>query len=280
MTALALLYGIGTGLGTVLVVSGFRGLDIFRQFRNLSSLFRLQQHSRRIFIVIGMGLVVLVATGWPIAALLACACTAVAPQLLLGNKSIRHNIDRTEAIASWVEMLRDTMAAAAGIEGAIITSASAAPEPIRAEVGTLAARLEHQSLVVALTAFADDLKHPTADLVAAALCLASRRQAKRLGELLGSLARSARADATMRMRVEAGRARTKTSVRVVVISTVGMAAGLLVLNRDYLEPYDSTLGQLVLGIVGLCFVGAFWWMARMARVGTPVRILETKAELP
>ena len=39
-------------------------------------------------------------------------------------------------------MLRDTMAGAAGLEQAIAATAAVAPLPIRAEVATLAVRLE------------------------------------------------------------------------------------------------------------------------------------------
>ena len=50
----------------------------------------------------------------------------------------------------------------------------------------------------------------------------------------------------MRLRVEAGRARTRTSVRVIVGVTIALAFTLALLNQNYLEPYDSSLGQLVL----------------------------------
>ena len=144
----------------------------------------------------------------------------------------------------------------------------------------LAAHLERPGtrLAPALHAFADELDDPTADLVVAALVLSSQRQARRVGELLGALARAARDDATMRLRVEAGRARTRTSVRVVVGVTLAMAAGLVVLNRGYLASYDSAFGQLILAGVGGVFAAAFWWLARMARVEAPERLLGSDLE--
>ena len=54
----------------------------------------------------------------------------------------------------------------------------------------------------------------------------------------------------MRLRIEASRARTRTSVKVITVFTVLFAVGLVVFNRDYLEPYDSVVGQLVLGLMG------------------------------
>ena len=111
--------------------------------------------------------------------------------------------------------------------------------PIRAEVATLALRLQSERLAPALRAFADEVADPTCDLVVAALILAAEHQANRLGELLGSLAQAARDQATMRLRVEAGRARVRTSVKVIVGVTAGLVLALAVLNRGYLAPYDT-----------------------------------------
>lgn len=65
----------------------------------------------------------------------------------------------------------------------------------------------------------------------AALVLASERQARRVGELLGSLAAATREQAKMRLRVESGRARTRTATRVITFFTVGVAMVLVVFNR-------------------------------------------------
>jgi Flp pilus assembly protein TadB len=174
-------------------------------------------------------------------------------------------VGRIEAIAGWAEMLRDTMAGSAGLEQAIIATAPLAPLPIRGEVAILAIRLEGERLGPALRAFADDVADPTCDLVAAALVLAADHQAQRLGELLGSLAAAARDQATMRLRVEAGRARTRTSVKVIVGATSAMVLALALFNRGYLAPYDTATGQLVLILVGAVFAVAFMWLARMTR---------------
>ena len=169
-------------------------------------------------------------------------------------------------MAGWAEMLRDTMAGSAGLEQAIVATAPLAPLPIRAEVATLAVRLEGERLAPALRAFADEVADPTCDLVVAALVLAAEHQAQRLGELLGSLAAAARDQATMRLRVEAGRARTRTSVKVIVGATGALVVGLALFNRGYLAPYDTAVGQLVLLLVGGGLRrSAFVWLSRMTR---------------
>jgi hypothetical protein len=208
-----------------------------------------------------------------VGALLAGLAGYGAPWLFSGASAARAAVGHIEAIAGWAEMLRDTMAGAAGLEQAIVATAALAPAPLRAEVVALAVRLERERLVPALRAFADEVADPTCDLVVAALVLAAEHQAQRLGELLGSLAQAARDQATMRLRVEAGRARVRTSVKVIVGATGGLVLGLALLNRGYLAPYGSALGQLVLLLVGGVFAAALSWLARMTRSATVDRFL-------
>lgn len=277
MTALGVLLGAGAGLGVVLVVLGLRGAEPRRKGRRWSRR-QLEGHTLRLAVAVGAAVVVGAGTGWPVAAILAAAACLGIPQLFAESKAQARLIARVEAVAGWAEMLRDTMAGAAGLEQAIMASAPVAPLPIRQQVATLAARLERERLAPALRAFADEVADPTCDLVVAALLLAAEHQASRLGELLGTLAASARDQATMRLRVEAARARTRTSVKVIVGVTLGLALFLAVLNHGYLSPYSSPLGQFVLLVVGAFFAAAFAWMAKITRPAQPARLLRMPVE--
>ena len=272
VTALAGLLGAGVGLGLVLAWAGWRGVTLPRSARSPTRP-KVERATLRLGLAAGGAVVVGAATGWPVGALLAGLAGWGLPGLLGGSKGRGDGLARIEAVAGWAEMLRDTMAGAAGLEQAIVATATVAPLPIRAEVATLAVRLEGERLAPALRGFADEVADPTMDLVVAALVLAAEHQASRLGELLGSLAQAARDQATMRLRVEAGRARSRTSVKVVVSVTAGLALGLAVLNRSYLSPYDTALGQLVLLLVGAMFAGAFVWLSHMTRPSAPERFL-------
>jgi Flp pilus assembly protein TadB len=266
------LFGAGSGLGVTLIALGIRGRETRRASTRVSRR-SLEGHTLRLAITAGAAVLVGASTGWPVAALLAGAACWGIPQLFVESKAQGQIIARVEAVAGWAEMLRDTMAGAAGLEQAIAASAPVAPLSIRREVAALGARLERERLGPALRAFADDVADPTCDLVVAALLLAAEHQASRLGELLGTLATAARDQATMRLRVEAGRARTRTSVKVIVGVTLGLALFLAVLNHGYLAPYGSSVGQLVLLLVGGLFAAAFAWLARMTRPAQPSRFL-------
>jgi Flp pilus assembly protein TadB len=272
VTALAGLCGTIVGLGLVVIVAGLCGVELPRPVRSVGRP-KAERATLRLGLAVGAAVVVGAATGWPVGALWAGLAGWGAPGLLAGSNRRGEAVGRIEAVAGWSEMLRDTMAGAAGLEQAIVATAAVAPLPIRAEVATLAVRLESERLAPALRAFADEVADPTCDLVVAALVLAAEHQAQRLGELLGSLAQAARDQATMRLRVEAGRARTRTSIKVIVGATGGLALGLAVLNRGYLAPYGSALGQFVLLLVGGLFAASFVWLSKMTRAATPERFL-------
>jgi hypothetical protein len=214
-------------------------------------------------------------TRWPAVALLAGALGWAAPSLLRGGGS-RNAIARIEAIASWTEMLQGLLAAAAGLEQAIIASVRVAPEPIREEVRELAERLrDNQPLRVALGLFADALDEPTADVVVAALRLAADPTQK-VGQLraqLAELATATRETAMMRLRVETGRARIRSAARMITVIASVFTLGLLLLNRSYLAPFARPVGQLVLLLVGACYATAYWLLVRMARMTGPSRLV-------
>jgi tight adherence protein B len=272
VSALAGILGAGVGLGLVLAWAGWRGVSLSRSERSPARP-KIERATLRLAVAVGAAVLVGAATRWPAGALLAGLAGWGLPVLLGGTKSRAQDLARIEAVAGWAEMLRDTMAGAAGLEQAIVATAAVAPLAIRAEVATLASHLETERLAPALRRFADEVADPTMDLVVAALVLAAEHQASRLGELLGSLAQAARDQATMRLRVEAGRARSRTSVKVVVGVTAGLVFGLAIFNRGYLSPYDSALGQLVLLLVGAMFAGSFIWLSHMTRPSTPQRFL-------
>ena len=212
-------------------------------------------------------------TGWPAAGVLAGGAAAVAP-LLSGTRRRRDELNaKSEALASWAEMLRDTITAHAGLREAIALTARVAPAPIRKEVQLLAVRAERESLTTALRRFAVEVADPVADLIVASLVIAAERQAQRLAELLTQIAGSAREQSAMRLRVETGRARTYASSRALVAITFGLAVILLVFSPTFMSPYDSATGQIVLMAIGALFAGALWALVQLGRPVTPPRLL-------
>ena len=288
-TALATVLGTGLGLGVWLVATGLQARPPSRRLplgQWLATRLATTRGGRslppRVVLAVLAGVLAGAATGWVVAAVSVAALVWAAPRLAGGAGEHRKVVERIQAIATWTELLRDTLTAAAGLEQAVLATAEFAPAPIRPEVAALAARIEDgASLPVALRAFARELDDPTGELVVAALLLAAEQQARQLADLLGELATAARGQVAMRLRVETGRARTRTSVRVIVGTTTAFAAGLVALNRDYLAPYDSATGQLVLVVVVALFAAGFGWLERMSRLsGMRGRVLSPSSHDP
>lgn len=273
--AVAALLGAGIGVGLLMITLWWRGGNTapgvvgprLPRWRPAIS-------ARDAGAALAGGVLAGVLTGWIAGAVLAAAAVATLPRVLRRDPDAAGRVARIDAVAGWTEMLRDTLSAAAGLQQAILATAPTAPQAVRAEIGELAARIRQgEQLPGALRKLADELADPTADLVLAALVMACEHPTRNLAALLGELAGEAREQVAMRLRVEAGRARIRTSVRVIVATTVLFTTGLLVANRPYLTPYDSGVGQLMLLVVGVLFGLAFWWLACFSALPAPERFL-------
>jgi Flp pilus assembly protein TadB len=263
------LLGLLVGAGLVVTVGALRGFEPHGPSRQPSR----QRPWRRCGIAALVGLLAGLVTGWPVAALFGVVGVAWLPQLF-GRPQGHASAERLEAVATWTEMLRDTMAGAAGLNQALIATAPLAPTALRAPLETLATRLEAGVPTGrALRALASELADPAVDVVVAALVLATEQRAGRLGELLSALAETTRREVAMRLRVEARRASSFSSMRIVAGFSLAFACGLLLFARSFLAPYGSALGQLALLVVGAIFGLGLWLMARLVRPPAGERFL-------
>jgi tight adherence protein B len=268
---LALVVGCGAGLGLVLVAFGLTGRNVLPPRRAARNGARAAIRVRALGVALLVGIVVTAITHWPVGGLLAGFASFTLPGVLGGRVARDGAVARTEAIASWTEMVRDSIVAASGLEEAIVATGPIAPDAIRAEVSLLVSRLGHASLPDALAAFGEELQHPSADLVVAALTIAARMEASDLSSLLSRLAESIRGEARMRIRVEVGRARVRTATKVIVGVVAATVTFLAAMNREYLAAYDTPLGQVVLLVVAAIFATGGWLLVKMAGLELPER---------
>lgn len=266
------LCGAVIGIGLLVLAVGVAGPPARREARP-----RPSWASDRLVLRVGLAfagaVVVALATGWPAGALIAAIGGWASPTLVGAKARRAAAVAKIEAIAGWAEQLRDVMAAADGIQSAIGATAPLAPAPIRPAVRRLADRLaQRERLAPALRDFADDVDHPLADMVVTSLLIAAERQG-RLGDLLGEVAGAARRTASMRLRVEAVRARTYVTTRLIIGVTIAMTVWLVVARREYLDPFDSAGGQVMLVVIGAVFFVSGVLMQRMAQPDEPARLL-------
>ncbi len=216
-------------------------------------------------------------TRWPVAMVAMALLGWITPSFVGLRSRRRRQLARSEAVAVWAEMLRDLLVSNAGLNEAIAKSARVAPDAIRAEVSALQVRAQRGDLASALQRFADELDDPVADTVVVALQIADQRAVSDLGSMLAAVATSTRETVAMQLRINAARARTYRTAQLITV-VVGFFVGLLVLaNRDYMAPFGSATGQVVLaGVAGLVAV-AVWAMVSLSRPVRGERLLAVDA---
>ena len=215
-----------------------------------------------------LGLLVAVLTGWFIAIPVLPAAAAGLPVLLSAPPSAS-KINRLEAMEEWTRSLSGILTAGVGLEQALISTLRSTPEAIRPEVTRLASRLRARwATEDALRAFADELDDATGDLIAGNLILGARRRGAGVASVLEALAESVAADVRARREIESDRAKPRSTARWVTIITVSVL-GILALTGDYVSPYGSPIGQVLLVLLLSLYVGTLLWMRKMA-TGKPL----------
>ena len=229
-------------------------------------------------VALGAGALVWLVSRWPVAGAIVSATLIGLPVLLGTTQVAAREIDRVEAIEEWTRRLADILLAGVGLEQGITTSLRTCPPPIAPEVTALVARLSARwPTEQALRAFADDLNDAEADLVVAALVLASRRRGPGLARVLTAVADSVADDVAVRRKVEAERAKPRTTARAVTLITLGVV-GAGALNGTYLAPYGDPIGQLVLAIIATGFIGCLAWMRALTLTPPEPRFLTISAQ--
>ena len=218
------------------------------------------------------GVVVAIWTGWIIAVLLLPLAAVGIPYLLSVPGGVS-GIDRLEAMEEWCRSLAGVLTVGYGLEQALIATLRSTPAAIHPEVSLLVARLRSRwDTRAALRAFADDLDDPVGDLIAANLYLGAQKRGEGLASVLESLAASVADTVRTRREVEADRAKPRTTARWVTLITIGSLA-LLALNGEYIAPYRTPVGTLILLLLLSMYVGALLWMRQMTKEDKPARFV-------
>jgi Flp pilus assembly protein TadB len=263
--------GVGIGLGMLLaaIPAGPVPLE-----RSASGHPMRHQSLRRVLLAVGCAILAYLVTGWPVAVPIALAGAWFLPGLLGPDRAHQRQLAVIDALGVFTESLRDTLAAAAGLNQALSAACRLAPEPLQPAAEQLAETLEARTTTTrhALQAFADQIGDPTCDLIALALAFASEHPTRDLAGLLGSLADTAREQAAMRTRAAVAQARTRTATRMITATALGLAALLLIVDRAYLTPYSTVTGQIVLAWIAVLFAAAFRWLRTLSDVPAPDRL--------
>lgn len=274
----AALVGAGGGFGILLAVAGWVGVDEpagrapWRWRPHVDALLL------RAVMVIGGAALAAWWTRWPVVTAATAMVGWLAPSLVGVRARRRRQLARSEAIAAWAEMLRDLLVTNAGLHEAIGKSARVVPDVIRPEVRALYVRAQRGDLGAALRRFADEMDDAVADTVVTALHIADQRAVSDLGQLLAAVATSTRETVAMQLRINATRARTYRTAQLIAGIVAFFIGALVLTNRDYMAPFGTFTGQLVLIAVCAIVAGAGWGMVVLSRPARATRLLRAGQE--
>jgi tight adherence protein B len=277
-TLVVLLCGTSFGLGLFSVLLTIRRTRFATNskkldFREIKSKFR---SSLKFFGGPAATFAAFLLTSWILVSVVIGLVVSAVPALKSKQRLRRDERGLAEAIATWTEQLRDTLAGAHGLEQAIVATSVHAPFAISSAVSRLSAQIQYGKLSDGLRRFADDVDHPICDFVSAALITATEYQARDLAQLLSHLAQCARDEGRMRTRIWVGRARTRSSVRIISFVVVGFVGALVVFNREYLSVYSSFEGQIILSGIFILFGCALIMLDQFSRIAAPQRFIRRR----
>ncbi len=276
---LAIALGALAGGGLFLLIVAIRGVDPKPAPARSKSLGQRlgELWSVRGLVALLIGALTLLVTRWLVAGL-GVAVLAYSWRGVGGAAGERRTMDRLEALATWTESLRDTIAGAVGLEQGIPSSLRVAGPSLRPPLERLVDRLHtRMPMGEALRRFADDLNDPAADLIIAALIINASLRGPGLRDLLGSLADAVREELDMRRKVFAERKSTRRSVQIVIAVSVGLAVALAIFDHHFLSPYDGPFGQLMLAVIAAIYAAGILWLRKLARFQPPERLLAAEA---
>lgn len=275
MTVVAVLCGLAVAVGVWLVFLSLTGTVVVGARRG-DGADRPQPRKatdRRSFVFAAAGTVValaiIVTTGLVVAGVAAGLGIYLVPKVIAAKTERDHAIAKMRAAAEFVESIRGSLGAGAGLEAAIVESALRPPAALRAELTAFAehARLPEVTTEQALRRLADEAGEPSIDLLAGSLLAALRGAAGDMGQLFERIADQGRTFAETRAHTQAERAKVEFQTKVLSLLVIGVAIMSVLVSPDLTSAYDaSPVGQLRLLIPTLIFALGWWWLTRMNQV--------------
>jgi Flp pilus assembly protein TadB len=231
-------------------------------------------------VALAAGVMVLLITGWPVAAIGTALAVVFVPSVLGGGKVSARVIEKSEALAAWTRRLADLISsgAAGSTRDALQRSLTSVPPAIEPEVNRLVRRIGPQGAEKALRMFARDVDDVAAEKIAGVLILRERNGGPGLADVLTALAVDLDERSRMIRDVESERAKPRSNMRFIIIITAALMAGMMLLARSFLSSYSSPLGQLLLAGVAAIFAVSLRWMRNLSDPPRQPRVLREPAE--
>jgi tight adherence protein B len=212
------------------------------------------------------GAAALAGTGWPVAAVTGAVVGWELPRWVRSRGDHRRRARRRDAIAEAAARIRDSVRAGVGLGDALSALGAHGPAPIRSACRQLAVDLQLSGMEAALDGLRARLDDPLGDLLCRAVFTADRTGGRNLSTVLEDLAETARRQAATLREIRAHQARNRYTAAIVAAAPVALLLGMRLVNPEYLAPYRTAAGQVVLAVVFALIAAGYLAMARVARL--------------
>ena len=269
----ALVVGLGVAAGSVLVLAAFLRPRPRSVVTRPTATKPARVSGQRLAMAAVVAFVVLLLSQWLVAAIVAGVLVAVWGSVFRSKAAARDR-HRLEAIAKWLEDVRDVVAGSnLSLEQALEQTAGTPPSALAGELSMfLAQRRRLVPLDDSLVALADALDHPTADSAISAMLLAiGASSGATVHRALAHQADVARDEVTARTRSDRIRSSYESTMRRLIVISIGIVVVMRLMARDLLSPLFTPAGQLWLIVPVAVWVGAIVWLRSLAGYELPRR---------
>jgi tight adherence protein B len=219
-----------------------------------------------------LGLLALLITAVPMAAVLAGVCAANAPLIVLRRRARQRTLALRRSWPEAVDTLVSAIRAGMSLPEAVIELSRCGPEPLREACAGFAAEYRATgSFTVALDVLQEALSDPVADRVIASLRIARDVGGSDLGVVLRTLSALLREDARTRGEIEARQSWTVSAARLAVAAP-WITLALLCSRAEAIRAYASASGAFVLLCAATLSWIAYRLMLRIGRLPVEVRL--------
>ncbi len=244
--------------------------DVIKNFIQQVKTSRLVQF--KLFLMVTLAVAFYMGTGWVVAGLFGFVAGWALPDISSSFAAQRRSVNEVEAYEIWTAQLANLISAGNHISNSISISQAGAPIAIRESVQTLAAEVEILGLLPALDNFAERARSPYSDQLVLGLKVAYEGGTK-IAEVFQELSDVFRKEIEVLKRAESSRQAVNTQILLSLGVSFALVIILVVINRGYLEPFDTGIGQVFLAISVTLFSSALVIIRRYTIVGVRPRLI-------
>ncbi|HEY1297154.1 MAG TPA: type II secretion system F family protein [Chloroflexota bacterium] len=212
--------------------------------------------------------------GWPLVSAVAALLGAGLPYLWYATRHESRRARVQAELADAMDLLRDSIRAGGDVLQGMTALSEYGPPLLRPEFDRVVQLMAHGStLRAALISMRERLADPVFDTCVATLLLNENLGSGQLGLVLAELAEAVRDELRVRAEQRSRQLQMVWSARVIAVLPLVVLAAIRTVSPHYLDVFNSTSGQMVLGACAISMVVGYGLMRWTSRLPIDERVL-------